>query len=175
MNRRQLSHRLLCLLVSLLFIAQSAAATPNGEGAEGAERKIASLSVRLDSKGSALVFLNWGSAEPFPPAIEQKLGEALGVRLEKFRPAGVEDYEGYEEEMAEEGEWPTFYGRAENAFSGGGLLVSGRVDLAPLVRELRASGVTYLSVMLMLPQSSGFTHVTGASPCNPQMQYFICS
>ncbi len=174
MNRRLSSHRLLCLLISLLFVAQVAAAQ-DYEDSEDAERNFATLSVRLDSKGSAVVFLGWNSDGRSSTALEQKLNEALGARLEKFRPDAMEEYEGYEEETAEEGGWHTFYGRAEGAFQRSGLLVSGQFDLAPLARELRGMGVKELMVIFMLPQASGFNHVTGASPCNPQMKFYLCS
>ncbi|HJU53346.1 MAG TPA: M48 family metalloprotease [Pyrinomonadaceae bacterium] len=175
MNRRQFAHRLFCLLVSLLFVTQAAAAAPVEDEGEESRQKFASLSVKLDSKGTAVVSLGVISGEPFSPALEQSLNEALGVRLQKFRPDGMEDYEAYEEEMAEEAEWSTFFGRADNAFSRSGLLVSGQFDLAPLVRELRARGATHLSVMFMLPPASGFSSFTGLTRCTPQIKFYYCA
>ena len=109
------------------------------------------------------------------PALRQSLDEALGARLEEYRPEGFEEYEAYEEESAEGSNWHIFYGRAEGAYQRSGLLVSGRLDLAPLARELRAHGAKELSVMLQLPQASGFNAVAGASPCAPQIGFYICS
>ncbi|HWS99963.1 MAG TPA: M48 family metalloprotease [Pyrinomonadaceae bacterium] len=176
MNRRQFSHRLLCLLVSLLFIAQAAAAAPaDDEGGDDSLRNFASLTVRLDSKGSAHVFLSWGSDEPFPPALEQRLNELLGVRLQRLSPEGVGGYEDYEEQMPAEDWWQAFYGRADNALPRSGLLVSGRLNLAPLAQELRALGVTQLGVMVVLPQASEFNSFTGLKQCTPQIKFYLCT
>jgi hypothetical protein len=174
-NRRQFSHRLFCLLVSLLFLAQTAAAESTEEYMGESGRNFAVLSVTLSSKGSAVVSLGWGSGQPSSPALEQKLNEALGVRLQKFLPEGLEEYEAYAEETGEESGWHTFFGRADDAFSRSGLLVSGQFDLAPLARELRGMGVKDLSITLILPQASGFSSVAGASPCNPQLKFYLCS
>ena len=173
MNPRQSPRRLFCLLISLLFAASAAARADDYE--EDSERNFATLSVRLDARGSALVFLGWGSDEPMSPALRRKLDEAIGARLEDYRPEGFEEYAGYEEELEEENGWHTFYGRADGAYTRSGLLVSGRLDLAPLARELRALGAKELTVMLQLPQASGFNSVTGASPCNAQLSFYICS
>lgn len=175
-NRRQFSHRLFCLLISLLFISQVASAEPTEEDMRESAKKFVSLSVKLDSKGSAVVSLSWGADESFSPALEQKLNEALGgVRLQQFRPDGLDDYEAYRGEMDEEIKWHTFFGRADNAFQRNGLLVSGQLNLEPLARELRSLGATDMSIMLMFPQASGFTSVTGASRCTPQLKFYICS
>jgi hypothetical protein len=91
-HRRRIPHRLLCLLISLLFITQVVAAQDYDN--EDSERDFATLSVRLDSKGSTVAFLGWNSSQRFSPAVEQKLSESLGVRLEKFSPEGVEEDEG---------------------------------------------------------------------------------
>ncbi len=172
---RQSLSRLCCLLISLLFAASAATSARADEYEEDSQRNVATLSVRLDAKGSALVFLGWGSGQPMSPALRQKLDEAIGSRLEDYRPEGFEEYADYEEALEEESGWHTFYGRADGAFRRNGLLVSGRLDLAPLARELRALGAKQLSVMLQLPQASGFNSVTGASPCNAQLSFYICS
>jgi Zn-dependent protease with chaperone function len=170
-NLRQFSQRLLCLLISLLFITSAAAATPRDEDEE-ALMNYASLSVKLDAEGSIVAFLSVGFSKASSPELEQKLNEALGVRLQKYQPDGMKEFE---VEIGENEDWQALFGRAENAFDRSGLMVSGRFNLAPLLDELRKHGVTDLSLILLVPQTTAFASLTGATQCSPQINFYYCS
>lgn len=147
------SFLLVCTLTLLALLGRSASAfdwndfpVPPAVGT----RDFAMLMLNLDLSATARISFIWGSAKPMPEIeeVRQTLQDCLGGSTEIIEPP---------EDAEESDRFQSF--RNQGAFEHHGLVVRGRMELAPLMKLLRERGIARFSLHVQYPHTGFYDSI----------------